>query len=142
MFQPLKCCKQKKKILKTVKFEFVKKMSCVHLCFKNHPIFFVIGVKLLITGLSVFRKYMTKALRQSLSVLTGREYSRMARKRITMMRRMSPMKRHLNLRHTMNFMVLHGLVNQKKEVSGRLIIKNKRTNTTVRSYSQMLCSQT
>lgn len=30
------------------------------------------------------------------------------------------MKRHLNLFHTMNFMVLHGLVNQKKDVSGRL----------------------
>lgn len=59
------------------------------------------------------------------SVLTGREYSRMAMKRITMVRRMSPMKRHLNLRHTMNFMVLHGLVNQKKEVSGRLKVIEK-----------------
>ncbi len=46
----------------------------------------------------------------------------MARKRITMMRMMSAMKRHLNLRHTMNFMVLHGLVNQKKDVSGRLMV--------------------
>lgn len=43
-----------------------------------------------------------------------------------MRRRMSPMKRHLNLRHTMNFMVLHGLVNQKKEVSGRLVLENER----------------
>lgn len=43
-------------------------------------------------------------------------------KRTTMMRMMSPMKRHLNLRHTMNFMVLHGLVNQKKDVSGRLTV--------------------
>lgn len=43
----------------------------------------------------------------------------MARKRSTMKRMMSPMKRHLNLRHTMNFMVLQGLVNQKKDVSGR-----------------------
>lgn len=61
-----------------------------------------------------------------MSVLTGREYSRMARKRITMMRMMSPIKRHLNLRHTMNFMVLHGLVNQKKDVSGRLtVMENK-----------------
>lgn len=59
----------------------------------------------------------------SMTVLTGREYSRMARKRITMMRMMSPIKRHLNLRHTMNFMVLHGLVNQKKEVSGRLTVE-------------------
>lgn len=59
-------------------------------------------------------------------VLTGREYSRMATKRITMKRRRSPMKRHLNLRHTMNFMVLHGLVNQKKEVSGRLVWENER----------------
>lgn len=51
----------------------------------------------------------------------------MARKRITIMRMMSPMKRHLNLRHTMNFMVLHGLVNQKKDVSGRLVVmENKR----------------
>lgn len=47
---------------------------------------------------------------------------RMARKRSTMVRMMSPMKRHLNLLHTMNFMVLHGLVNQKKEVSGRLMV--------------------
>lgn len=62
-----------------------------------------------------------------LSLLTGKEYSKMARKRITIMRMMSPMKRHLNLRHTMNFMVLHGLVNQKKDVSGRLVVmENKR----------------
>lgn len=46
-------------------------------------------------------------------------------KRITMVRRMSPMNRHLNLRHTMNFMVLQGLVNQKKEVSGRLKVIEK-----------------
>lgn len=59
-------------------------------------------------------------------VLTGSEYSRMATKRITMKRRRSPMNRHLNLRHTMNFMVLHGLVNQKKEVSGRLVLENER----------------
>lgn len=58
-------------------------------------------------------------------VLTGSEYSRMAMKRITMKRRRSPMKRHLNLRHTMNFMVLHGLVNQKKDVSGRLLEKKR-----------------
>lgn len=56
----------------------------------------------------------------SVVVLTGREYNRMAMKRITMVRMMSPMKRHLNLRHTMNFIVLQGLVNQKNEVSGRL----------------------
>lgn len=31
------------------------------------------------------------------------------------------MNSHLNLRHTMNFMVLHGLVNQKNDVSGRLL---------------------
>lgn len=62
-----------------------------------------------------------------LFLLTGKEYSKMARKRITIMRMMSPMKRHLNLRHTMNFMVLHGLVNQKKDVSGRLVVmENKR----------------
>lgn len=75
-----------------------------------------------------FRISMTNTLRWSLlSVLTGREYSRMARKRITMVRMISPMKRHLNLRHTMNFMVLHGLVNQKKDVSGRLtVMENKR----------------
>ncbi len=36
------------------------------------------------------------------------------------MRIMSPMKSHLYLRHIMNFMVLHGFVNQKKDVSGRL----------------------
>lgn len=54
------------------------------------------------------------------SSLTGSEYSRMARKSTTMVRRMRTMKRHLNLFHTMNFMVLHGLVNQKKDVSGRL----------------------
>lgn len=54
--------------------------------------------------------------------LTGKEYSKIARKRITMKRMMSPMKRHLNLRHTMNFMVLQGLVNQKKDVSGRLLV--------------------
>lgn len=30
---------------------------------------------------------------------------------------------HLKRRHTMNFMVLHGLVNQRKEVSGRLHCK-------------------
>lgn len=34
-----------------------------------------------------------------------------------------PMMTHLNRRHTMNFMVLHGLVNQRKEVSGRLHCK-------------------
>ncbi|TNN74624.1 hypothetical protein EYF80_015171 [Liparis tanakae] len=34
----------------------------------------------------------------------------MARKSTTMVRRMSPMKRHRNLLHNMNFMVLHGLV--------------------------------
>lgn len=75
-----------------------------------------------------FRISMTNTLRWSLLfVLTGREYSRMARKRITMVRMISPMKRHLNLRHTMNFMVLHGLVNQKKDVSGRLtVMENKR----------------
>lgn len=60
------------------------------------------------------------------SALTGSEYSRMAMKRTTMMRMMSPMKRHLNLRHTMNFMVLQGLVNQKKEVSGRLKVEEKK----------------
>uniref|UniRef100_G3P5X9 Threonyl/alanyl tRNA synthetase SAD domain-containing protein n=1 Tax=Gasterosteus aculeatus aculeatus TaxID=481459 RepID=G3P5X9_GASAC len=59
----------------------------------------------------------TRGLRSS---LTGSEYSRMARKSTTMVRRMRTMKRHLNLFHTMNFMVLHGLVNQKKDVSGRL----------------------
>lgn len=53
--------------------------------------------------------------------LTGKEYNRMAMKMSTMMRMMRPMKRHLNRRHTMNFMVLHGLVNQKNEVSGRLL---------------------
>lgn len=47
-------------------------------------------------------------------------------KRTTMMRMMSPMKRHLNLRHTMNFMVLQGLVNQKKEVSGRLEVEERK----------------
>lgn len=31
------------------------------------------------------------------------------------------MKIHLNLHHTMNFMVLQGFVNQKNEVSGRLL---------------------
>lgn len=55
-----------------------------------------------------------------LFVLTGREYRRMATKRITMRRRRPTMKRHLNFRHTMNFIVLHGFVNQKKDVSGRL----------------------
>lgn len=63
----------------------------------------------------------------TLDPLTGNEYSRMATKRTTMMRMMRPMKRHLNLFHTMNFMVLHGLVNQKKDVSGRLdVVKNGR----------------
>ena len=55
-----------------------------------------------------------------MSVLTGKEYNRMAMKSITMVRMMSPMKRHLNRLQIMNFMVLQGLVNQKKEVSGRL----------------------
>lgn len=50
-----------------------------------------------------------------------------------MVRRMSPMKRHLNLRHTMNFMVLQGLVNQKKEVSGRLKVIEKIYILTTRS---------
>jgi len=59
-----------------------------------------------------------------LFVLTGKEYNRIARKRTTMVRMMSPIKRHLNLFHTMNFMVLHGLVNQKKDVSGRLEHRN------------------
>lgn len=54
-------------------------------------------------------------------LLTGKEYNRMATKRTTMNRMRRPRKSHLNLRHTMNFMVLHGLVNQKKEVSGRLL---------------------
>lgn len=67
-------------------------------------------------------EYMTTTLRFFLTVLTGKEYNRMARKSTTMMRMMSPMKRHLNLLHTMNFMVLHGLVNQKKDVSGRLMV--------------------
>lgn len=53
--------------------------------------------------------------------LTGREYSKMARKRSTMVRTMSPMKRQRKRRHTINLMVLHGLVNQKKDVSGRLL---------------------
>uniref|UniRef100_A0A0E9WLG3 Uncharacterized protein n=1 Tax=Anguilla anguilla TaxID=7936 RepID=A0A0E9WLG3_ANGAN len=44
----------------------------------------------------------------------------MAMKSPTSMRMMSPMKSHLNLRRTMNFMVLQGFVNQKKDVSGRL----------------------
>ena len=52
--------------------------------------------------------------------LTGREYSMIARNRITSIRIMDMMKIHLNLRHTMNFIVLHGFVNQKKDVSGRL----------------------
>lgn len=60
-----------------------------------------------------------------LSVLTGKEYNRMAMKRTTMMRMISPIKTHLNLLHTMNFMVLHGLVNQKKDVSGRLVVDRK-----------------
>lgn len=64
-----------------------------------------------------------------LSVLTGKEYNRMARKRSTMMRMMSPMKRHLNLLHKMNFMVLHGLVNQKKDVSGRLVVMENERQT-------------
>lgn len=70
---------------------------------------------------------MTNTLRSLSSVLTGKEYNRMPTKSSTMMRMRSPMKSHLNLRHTMNFMVLHGLVNQKKEVSGRLmVIDNER----------------
>ena len=70
---------------------------------------------------------MTDALGSLSSVLTGKEYNRMARKSTTMMRMMSPMKRHLNLFHTMNFMVLHGLVNQKKDVSGRLMVMENKT---------------
>lgn len=78
----------------------------------------------MLTGPNYFLIYPLVSL---LSVLTGREYSRMARKRRTMMRMMSPMKRHLNRRHTMNFMVLHGLVNQKKEVSGRLMVDESKS---------------
>lgn len=52
--------------------------------------------------------------------LTGREYSRIPRNKSTSRRTIKPMKIHLNLRHMMNFMVLNGLVNQKKEVLGRL----------------------
>lgn len=37
------------------------------------------------------------------------------------------MKSHLNLRHTINFIVLQGFVNQRKEVSGRLYFE-KQTN--------------
>ena len=66
-----------------------------------------------------------------LTVLTGKEYNRMARKRSTMKRMMSPMKRHLNLLHTMNFMVLQGLVNQKKDVSGRLVVTENETHKSV-----------
>lgn len=36
------------------------------------------------------------------------------------MRTIAKMKMHLNLRHTMNFIVLQGFVNQKNDVSGRL----------------------
>jgi hypothetical protein len=43
-----------------------------------------------------------------------------ARNRITSIRIMDMMKIHLNLRHTMNFIVLQGFVNQKNDVSGRL----------------------
>lgn len=53
-------------------------------------------------------------------MLTGSEYRRMATNKITIRRRRMPMKTHLNLRHTMNFIVLHGFVNQRKDVSGRL----------------------
>ena len=54
-------------------------------------------------------------------VLTGKEYRRIPRKSPTITRRISMMKRHLKRRHTMNFIALQGLVNQKNEVSGRLV---------------------
>ena len=42
------------------------------------------------------------------------------RNKITSRRKIAAMKIHLNLRQTMNFMVLQGFINQKNEVSGRL----------------------
>lgn len=54
---------------------------------------------------------------------TGKEYRSTARKSSRINRMSRPMMTHLNRRHTMNFMVLHGLVNQRKEVSGRLHCK-------------------
>lgn len=39
------------------------------------------------------------------------------------MRMMIPMKSHLNRCHTINFRVLHGFVNHKNDVSGRLSIE-------------------
>lgn len=54
---------------------------------------------------------------------TGKEYRSTATKSSRISRISSPMMTHLNRRHTMNFMVLHGLVNHRKEVSGRLRCK-------------------
>lgn len=56
-----------------------------------------------------------------LLVLTGKEYNRIPMKSSTRISRISPMKIHLNLWHKINLMVLQGFVNQKKDVSGRLL---------------------
>ena len=54
---------------------------------------------------------------------TGKEYRNTATKNSRISRISRAMMTHLNRRHTMNLMVLHGLVNQRKEVSGRLHCK-------------------
>lgn len=54
---------------------------------------------------------------------TGKEYRSTATKSSRTSKMSRPMMTHLNRRHTMNFMVLHGLMNQRKEVSGRLCCK-------------------
>lgn len=56
-----------------------------------------------------------------LSNLTAREQSRIPKNKITSRRTIAKMKMHLNLRQTMNFIVLKGFVNQKNDVSGRLL---------------------
>lgn len=58
----------------------------------------------------------------------------MPRNSVTSSRRMEMMKIHLNLRQTMNLKVLHGLVNQKKEVSGRLEERNMVHQNLVMSF--------
>lgn len=40
---------------------------------------------------------------------------------------MKRMMAHRNLRHRMNFIVLYGEVNQRKEVSGRLEVRSQRS---------------
>ncbi|KAK0154255.1 Alanyl-tRNA editing protein Aarsd1 [Merluccius polli] len=64
---------------------------------------------------SLARREDVAALLQQRCTQGEEEYRKIPTKSPRMTRMIRPMKRHLNRRHTMNFMVLQGLVNQKKD---------------------------